>query len=290
MTTENDKPKRQNIIGYKGMKIFYPENRNKSDNDIFNNKQFQNKVSLNLKTAAEAKIDNEMRSKSPFFNGHRNIDYIPPQSQTNLFISDTKTYKYNKSITPKANNNKVIYNILNNKEVKEREVCKTPNSEDRSVPIFGGGRRIIFKAISANLSRDETNTSLDFARYIKTDNNDKSVNDSSLNNIIRKCLTNNQDEPLKTEDELRNYKQKIIKDKIKQRENLSEQASKNIINERENEKNKLQENYEKETFIFHDRAKVNNHNMNTNEKIKKKEIIHDGYLNKFMLKPFNYLE
>ena len=67
-------------------------------------------------------------------------------------------------------------------------------------------------------------------------------------------------------------------------------ASKNIINERENEKNKLQENYEKETFIFHDRAKVKNHNMNTNEKIKKKEIIHDGYLNKFMLKPFNYLE
>ena len=85
-------------------------------------------------------------------------------------------------------------------------------------------------------------------------------------------------------------KQKIIKDKIKQRENLSEQASKNIINERENEKNKLQENYEKETFIFHDRAKVNNSNMNTNEKIKQKEIIHDGYLNKFMLKPFNYLE
>lgn len=84
------------------------------------------------------------------------------------------------------------------------------------------------------------------------------------------------------QDELKTFKHKIINDKIKKRENLSTLVSERIINGRDKEKSKLQKQNENETFIFHDRKKVNNDIIIAKEKFKKKELIQEGYLYKYI--------
>jgi hypothetical protein len=83
---------------------------------------------------------------------------------------------------------------------------------------------------------------------------------------------------------LKSLKDKIIKDRIIQRENLSNFVSNRITNGREKEKNKLQAQNEKDTFILHDREKVNNDILIANQKTKQKEVIQEGYLNKYAFK------
>jgi hypothetical protein len=312
--TPTEKPKRLSILEYKGTKSAFPENKNKTDSDIFGIKQLRtNKIieerTTNVKKVAEANIDKDIRSKSPYFNGQKNSNYVAPHFESNIGFSSNYDKPYMKKIstTPTANRKvNAKYNIFN-QEVEDRKPA-AQKVEDDDVPNFG--RRKLKNNLSnlsnlSNVSRNEH--SFDMVELAKFQRNEKSktieanndenlvcdycVNDKMKKGVIKKkekeleeenVIMSKIQESQKFEDKMRNEKQKLIKDTIKKRENMTTLASVSIANGREKEKNRLQKQNEKETFILHDRKKVNKEILIANEKSKQKEIIQEEYLTKYM--------
>ena len=164
-------PKRLSILVYKGTKITYPENKNKTDNDIFGLKYIKNKAITERtkydKNGVEGYIDKDLRSISPYFNGKRNTNYISPHLTSNIVFNLEKP-SYNTSATPKNKRNNKSYNILSNQDYEEKEIGKKfILTDDEAVPNFG--MKMKTNTYSSNLSRHEKNNSFDMVKKIKSE-------------------------------------------------------------------------------------------------------------------------
>jgi len=188
MSITPEKTKRLSIICQKGTKTSYPENRNKTDNDIFGLRRLKSKANVErfekTKIIVEANMDNEMRSISPYFNGQKNKNYVAPHFNSSVnfaSFSDSKNHQKNISTTPTASNKKTRYNIFNQEvEEEKKPLQKTLDNID---PPFFGNRNVSTKATQRKMN-NLTSNSFDMHDDVKLSNDNKREISNECGNMV----------------------------------------------------------------------------------------------------------